>query len=235
ADRSVVGRTITINNNTVTVIGVSQAGFTGLDIGSASNVFVPLTLKAQMTPNWDDVDNRRSRWVDGVARPEAGGTQDHALAVLQPFFHGLLEQEVKEAPFARTTPYTRAEFLKGTMSLLPAAQGRSPIRQQLTQPLWMLFGIVAGVLLIPCANGASLLIAGGRGRQKEIGLRLAIGASRGQIVGQLLVESLSLALVGGTLGLVVAAWTTRFLLGFLPTSDFPHVISGTMDWRVLAF
>ncbi len=234
-DPSVIGRTITINNNAVTVIGVSQAGFTGIDIGSASNVFVPVTLKAQMTPNWDDMDNRRSRWVNVFARLQPGVTPDRALAILQPFFHGLLEQEVKEAPFAKTTPYTREMFLKGTMSLLPAAQGRSPIRQQLSQPLWMLFGIVAGVLLIACANVASLLMARATARQKEIALRLAIGASRTQIVGQLLVESLSLAIVGGTLGLIVAAWTTKFLLGFLPTSDFPHVISGAMDWRILAF
>ena len=235
SDRSLVGRTITVNNNNVTVVGVSQAGFTGLDIGSASNVFVPVMLKAQMTPNWDDMDNRRSRWVNVFARLKPGVTPERALAALQPFFHGLLEEEVKEPAFAKTTPYTRTEFLHGTMNLLPAAQGRSPIRQQLTQPLWMLFGIVAGVLLIACANVASLLIARATARQKEIALRLAIGASRAQIVGQLLVESLSLAIVGGTIGLVVAAWTTKFLLGFLPTSDFPHVISGTMDWRVLTF
>jgi len=181
------------------------------------------------------MDNRRSRWVNVFGRLKPNVTQDQALAVLQPFFHGLLEEEVKQAAFSRTTPYTRQTFLKGTMSLLPAAQGRSPIRQQLTQPLWMLFGIVAGVLLIACANVASLLIARATARQKEIALRLAIGASRAQIIGQLLIESLSLAIVGGTLGLVVAAWTTKFLLGFLPTSDFPHVISGAMDWRVLAF
>jgi predicted permease len=235
SDQSIVGKTITINNNNVTVIGVSQAGFTGLDIGSASNVFVPVTLKAQMTPNWDDLDNRRSRWVNVFGRLKPGASRDQALAILQPFFHGLLEQEVKEAAFSQTTPYTREMFLKGTMSLLPAAQGRSPIRQQLTQPLWMLFAIVGGVLLIACANVASLLIARATARQKEIALRLALGASRRRIVGQLLTESLTLAIAGGAIGLVVAAWTTRFLLGFLPTSDFPHAISGAMDWRVLTF
>ncbi len=235
ADPSIVGKTITANNNTLTVIGVSQSGFTGLDIGSATSLFVPISLKAQITPNWDDMDNRRSRWVNVFARLKPGVSRDQALAILQPYFHGMLEQEVQESAFSNATAYTREQFLKGTMSVLPAGQGRSPIRVQLTQPLWLLFGIVAGVLLIACANVASLLIARATARQKEIALRLAIGASRGQIIGQLLVESALLAVVGGALGLVIAAWTTRFLLGFLPTSDSPHVITGSMDWRVLAF
>jgi predicted permease len=234
-DPGVLGRTITANNNSLTVVGVSQDGFTGLDIGSATSVFVPVSLKAQMTPNWDDMDNRRSRWVNVFARLKPGVTEEQALAAAQPFFHGLLEREVRESAFSNTTAYSREQFLKGTMSLLPAGQGRSPIRRQLTQPLWLLFGIVAGVLLIACANVASLLIARATARQKEVALRLAIGASRGRIVGQLLVESLMLAAVGGALGLIVASWTTTFLLGFLPTSETPHVITGAMDWRVLAF
>src|SRR5438445_11600370 len=91
-------------------------------------------------------------------------------------------------------------------------QGRSPIRQQLSQPLWRLLGIVAGVLLIACANVASLLMARAASRQKEICVRLAFGASRGRIVSQLLVESVLLATLGGVIGLAFASWTTRFLL-----------------------
>src|SRR5262245_1519554 len=235
ADPTIVGKSVTVNNTKLTIIGVSQAGFDGVDIGYVPNIRVPLTMKAQMTPNWDDVDNRRSRWVNVFARLKPGVSQDQALAAIQPFFHGLLEQEVQEAAFSNTTAYTREQFLKGQVSLLPAAQGRSPIRQQLSQPLWLLLGIVAGVLLISCANVASLLIARAAARQKEIAVRLALGASRGRIVGQLLVESLLLGVVGGLLGLAVASWTTRFLLGFLPTSDTPHVITGAIDYRVLAF
>src|SRR3954462_4509088 len=234
-DPAVVGKVLTVNNTKLTIIGVSQPGFNGVDIGYVPNIRVPATMKAQMTPNWDDVDNRRSRWVNVFARLKPGVSMDQALSAIQPFFHGLLEQEVLEASFGSTTAYTREQFLKGQVSLLAAAQGRSPIRQQLSQPLWLLLGIVGGVLLIACANVASLLIARATSREKEIAVRLALGASRGRIVGQLLVESVLLAGIGGILGLVIAAWTTRFLLGFLPVSDTPHVISGSIDNRVLLF
>ena len=235
ADPNVIGQTITVNNNKLTIIGVSQAGFDGVDIGYVPSIRVPVLMKAQMTPNWDDVDNRRSRWVNVFGRLKPGVTLEQAKAALQPYFHGILEQEVLDAAFSGTTTYTREQFLKGQVDLLPAAQGRSPIRQQLSQPLWLLLGIVGGVLLIACANVASLLIARATARQKEIAVRLALGASRGRIVGQLLVESVLLAAIGGVLGLVIASWTTRFLLGFLPTSDTPHVISGSIDNRVLVF
>jgi len=234
-DPNIVGRRLDINGYPFTIIGVSEAGFNGLDIGSVANVRVPLMLKAQMTPSWDDVDNRRSRWVNVFGRLKPGVTQDQALAALQPFFHGLLEQEVQLPAFSGTTPYTREQFLKGQVGLLPAAQGRSPIRQQLETPLTLLFYIVGGVLLIACANVASLLIARASARQKEITVRLALGASRGRIISQLLVESVMLAAAGGLLGLAVAAWTTRFLLGFLPSTGTPHLISGSIDYRILLF
>jgi predicted permease len=235
ADPAIVGRTITVNNSKLTIVGVSQAGFDGVDIGYVPSIRVPVLMKAQMTPNWDAVDDRRSRWVNVFGRLKPGVTREHAKAALQPYFHNILAQEVLDAAFSGTTSYTREQFLKGQVDLLDAAQGRSPIRQQLSQPLWLLLGIVGGVLLIACANVASLLIARATSRQKEIAVRLALGASRRRIVGQLLVESVMLAAIGGMLGLVIASWTTRFLLGFLPLSDTPHVISGSIDNRVLVF
>ncbi len=235
SDPHVVGRTLAINGYPFTVIGVSQAGFDGVDIGNAPSVRVPVMMKAQMTPNWDDMDNRRSRWVNVFARLKPGVTPERAKALLQPFFHGLLEAEVVQPPFRNASSYVREQFVKGTMDVLPAAQGRSPLRRQLSDPLRLLMGVVAGVLLIACANVASLLIARAASRQKEIAVRLALGASRARIAAQLLVESVVLAVIGGALGLLVASWTTRFLLGYLPTSETPHVITGAMDGRILIF
>ncbi len=234
-DPAIVGRTLTINNYPFVVIGVSQRGFDGVDIGYVPSVRVPIMMKAQITPNWDDMDNRRSRWVNVFARRKPGISLEQVKAGLQPFFHSLLEEEVRQPAFRNASTEMRDRFLKGQLDVLPAAQGRSPIRQQLSQPLWLLMGIVAGVLLIACANVASLLIARAAARQKEIAVRLALGASRSRIVKQLLVESLLLAALGGLLGLVVSAWTTKSLLGFLPASDTPHVISGALDTRMLLF
>jgi predicted permease len=235
SDPRIVGKIIAVDGYPFTVIGVSQAGFDGVDIGYAPSIRVPVMMKAQVTPNWDDMDNRRSRWVNVFARLKPGVTKDAAKARLQPFFHGLLEAEVKEPAFRNASAHTREQFLRGTMDLLPAAQGRSPLRQQLADPLKLLMFVVAGVLLIACANVASLLIARAATRQKEIAVRLALGAGRRRIAAQLLVESVLLAVVGGVLGLVLASWTTRFLLGYLPTSETPHVITGAIDRKILLF
>jgi predicted permease len=235
ADSGVIGKTIVVNNYPLTLIGVSQAGFDGVDIGYAPSVRVPMMMKAQMTPQWDDLDNRRSRWANVFGRMKPGVTAQQTKVALQPYFHGIRSMEVQEAPFRNTSADQREQFLTGTIDLLPAAQGRSPLRTQLRQPLWLLMGTVVGVLLIACANVASLLIARATSRQKEFAVRLALGAGRGRIVSQLLAESVLLAGLGGVIGLGVARWTSGFLLDFLPTGETPHVISGSLDWRILAF
>ena len=92
ADPKVIGQTIAVNNNKLTIIGVSQAGFDGVDIGYVPNIRVPVLMKAQMTPNWDDVENRRSRWVNVFGRLKPDVSREQAKAALQPYFHGILEQ-----------------------------------------------------------------------------------------------------------------------------------------------
>src|SRR5439155_807524 len=192
ADPRIVGQTITINNHTLTVIGVSQAGFDGVDIGYVPSVRVPVLMKAQMTPNWDDVDNRRSRWVNVFGRLKPGVTLDQAKAALQPYFHAVLEQEVLDAAFSGTTSYTREQFLKGQVDLLPAAQGRSPIRQPLSLVTGLVFGLVPALRstkpnLAPTLKDQVGAVVGGGG-----GVRLR----KGLVVAQVMVSVLLLISAG---------------------------------------
>ena len=123
-------------------------GFEGVDLGSVTRVFIPIAMKAQMTPQWNDLDNRRSRWVHIFGRLKPGVTAEQARAALQPFFTTMLQNEVKEPFFSDVSAFHRDRFVKGTIHVQSGAQGRVGIRRDLTQPLWVLMAIVGGVLLI---------------------------------------------------------------------------------------
>ncbi len=236
SDPGVIGKKIMINGYPFTIIGVSQAGFEGLDPTVSPSVRVPVMMKAQLDPQgFYNLKDRRGRWVNVFGRMKPGVTMAQAKAALQPFFHQMLEMEVQQKEFARAAPETKERFLKMYVDLIPASKGDSPLRDQFSNPLLVLTAIVATVLLIACANVANLLIARATARQKEIAVRLALGASRGRIVSQLLVESVLLALMGGALGLVFAVVIDRALIAFVPRSSASIAITTAPDWRILAF
>jgi predicted permease len=232
----VIGKKLVINGYPMTIIGVNQAGFDGTDPVNAAQVRVPVMMRNQLYPgNTDSLEARRFRWVNAFGRLKPGMTEDQAKAGLQPLFHQMLRMEVDQKEFAKAAPITKEKFLKMWIDLLPASKGRSQARQQFSNPLLVLTAIAALVLLIACANVANLLIARATARQKEIAVRLALGAGRGRIVSQLLVESFLLAFSGGVAGLALAVWIDRTLLNFLPPASTTLVISPTPDWRILAF
>ncbi|HLK19613.1 MAG TPA: ABC transporter permease, partial [Bryobacteraceae bacterium] len=234
----VIGKRLLVDGYPLTIIGVSQAGFDGLDPSSSPQIRIPILMEAQMSPQFAEfysLKNRRGRWVNVVARMKPGVTLTQAKASLQPFFHQTLEMEVREKDFARAAPETRQRFLTMWLDLLPASKGDSELRRRFKSPLLVLTAVVGLVLLIACANVANLLIARATARQKEIAVRLALGASRSRIISQLLVESLMLSLAGGAAGLALAIWMDRALLNFLPRGDSPLILSTTPDWRILLF
>jgi len=235
-DPSVIGKTLIMNGHNYTIVGVAQKGFDGIELGNTTQVFIPIMMRAQAIPlGGMDFKNRRQRWVNVFARLKPGVSDVQAKASLQPFFHGILEMEVKEAAFNNASAEIREKFLKNIIDVLPGSQGRSYLRRQLTTPLWVLMAITGGVLLIACANLASLLIARATARQKEIAIRLAMGAGRGRIMRQLLVESLLLSIIGGVLGVLLAIWIDHSLMAFLPADNTGLKLSTTPDLRILLF
>jgi predicted permease len=237
-DLAIVGKTVVVNGHNFTVVGVAQKGFDGVELAYNPQVFLPVMMRPQLMPLMReelDFNNRRTRWVNVFGRLKPGVTAERAQASLQPYFHGLLEMEAREAAFKDASAEVRARFLQNIIEVLPGSQGRQYMQEQLRTPLWVLMALTGGVLLIACANVASLLIARATARQKEIAIRLAIGAGRLRIMRQLLVESLLLAATGGLLGLALAVWTDRMLLAFLPPETMSLKLSTTPDLRILLF
>ncbi len=236
-DRQIVGKTVLINKHEMTIIGVAQAGFDGVELGYSAKIFIPVMMEKEIIIGpMKMLTDRRSRWVNAFGRLRPGVTETKAKAALQPFMHSMLEMEVKEAAFHNASAYAREQFLKCWIDVLPGSQGRASLRRELRTPLWVLMATTGMVLLIACANIANLLLARATGRQKEIAVRLAMGATRGRIVGQLLIETLSLSALGGILGLALAFWADKALMAvYLPSDSNALNISAVPDFRILLF
>jgi len=237
-DPQIIGKTLNINNYKMTVVGVSQQGFDGVELGFSPKIFIPVMMMAQINiGNPEDMLlARRNRWVNAFGRLKPGISQEQAKAGLQPVMHSMLEMEVQQKEFARASKFDRDEFLKCWIDVLPGSQGRSYTRRQLSTPLWVLMATTGAVLLIACANLANLMLVRGSGRVKEIAVRLAMGATRLRIIGQLLIESLTLSALGGLTGLAVAFWADRALMKiYLPSDSGGMNISSAPDLRILLF
>ena len=236
-DPGVVGRKILVNNFPMTIVGVSAEGFAGIDPARAPQIRLPVLMKPAVAPEWSWVhlNDERTRWVQVFARLKPGYTAVTAQGPLQGLFLQLREHEMTLPGAKDFTPFIREEFMKGQLKVVRADIGYSSLRNDFSTALVVLMSMVGLVLLIACANVANLLIARGVMRQREIAVRLSLGASRGQLVRQLLIESLALSFTGGALGLVVAVALTRALLALVPSDGQPILIQAVPDTRILAF
>ena len=230
-ERSAVGRSITINTVPFTIVGVASPGFSGLLDGGASDLWVPLRLTAALSPwgsraasNDSAFVNRRYWWCTIGGRLKPGVNRSQALAETEHLFRQSITAELRETPV-------------GLPAL--AVSGLSPASDSLRQTFLTPIGLLAGgaglVLLIACANVATLLLARAKSRQKEIGVRLAIGASRARIIRQLVTESVLLSLCGGACGFLFAYWVAPALLRVLVGSRQIDQLNVTPDTTVLLF
>lgn len=218
----VVGKTLTLNRHSFTIVGVAPESFKGTVVGLAPEVWVPITMQAQAKPGKDILNSRdvRALFVVGRLKPEANLEQARAEAKL---FAGQLEQSYKETNEGMGAAVTSA-------SPLPYQ-----FRSAVTGFMVFLMVVVGLVLLVPCANVANLLIARATARRREISIRLALGASRSRLIRQLLTESLLLAVLGGLVGLLITNWATKLLLAFQPPLPVQVALDLGLDRRVLIF
>lgn len=213
----ILGQIVTVNGRALTIVGVASRGFEGTTLGVRPLVFVPIGLHGFLSPGFRGFQDRRDYWVYLFARLRPGQTLDEASAGVNSLYHPIIDEV--EAPLQTgMSDAALAQFRAKRVVLELGRQGQSSLQQEVRMPLLLLFGVTGVVLLIACANIANLLLARGAGRAGEMGLRLALGATRRQLIAQLLAESLVLASLGGLASLLVARLTLAGIASLLPAA-----------------
>jgi len=231
-DPAILNKQLVVNGVSMTVVGVVAPGFSGVQVGQTPDIFIPITMKAQMTPNWDGLADRKDHWLAMLGRLKPGMSRAKAEAGIAPEYSGILQSEASQLKLSRDR---NKQFLEKKMLLAVGSHGRPILQHDAGKPIWILMSMVGLVLLIACANLASLLVARGEARQREIAVRMAMGAGRWRLIRQLLTESLLISLAGGLAGLLVGSWTLGALVGSIPETLGASGLQGKFDYRVLAF
>ncbi len=228
---SAVGSVLTLSGHPFQVIGVASPGFYGVDVGKKFDVAVPICAEAIFRGKNSALDERAAWWLTVVGRPKSGITAAQISARLQ-----VISPQI----FAATVPAnwkaeSKENYLSGILVALSAGKGLSTVRSAYDQPLKMMMAVVGLVLLIACANIASLMLARAATRQKEISVRLAIGASRSRLIRQLLTECVLLSFAGAALGVLFARWGCAILVRFISSPRNPVFLQFSVDSRILGF
>jgi predicted permease len=235
ASPDVVGRTVLLNNYPMTIVGVAAPGFYGVDLGQVPSVWLPATMAEQAIVGWKRLLDRRMRWMHVFGRLAPGMTLEAAKTGLQPWFQDMLRSDMALEGFPKITEAQRKSFLASTLEVMPGGQGRSNLRNAMGGPLWVLMAGTLLLHLLASANVASLFLARGAARGREIRTRMALGASRARVTGFLIVDSLLIALSGGLLGLLVAPLVANVLISFLPDNLAAVDVTARVDVHVMAF
>jgi len=231
ADSGVIDKSLSLNGTKFSIIGVGPSDFFGDEVGRSTDVWIPIMMQGQVNPGSSFLEKNDSSWLLLLGRLKPGVSLTQARASLNVLIRNL--QMELQGP--AITPDTAKEIRESKIPVDAGGKGFSYLRKQFSQPLLILMGLVALVLLIACTNVANLLLARATNRQKEISMRLALGAGRARLVRQLLTESLLLATMGGLAGLLLAWWGASLLLWL--ASDGPKALPLDIrpDPPVLAF
>ncbi|HVW77312.1 MAG TPA: ABC transporter permease [Alloacidobacterium sp.] len=232
-DPSIVGQTITLNGTPFTVVGVVAPGFHSVVWGNQPRVFIPMTMQQSIAPG-NDMTDRQSYWLKIIGRLPHGASTKRADAALAPLWHSLREMEFKNIHDQSDRAHQRF-VTTSRLSVVDAARGFSPLREEVQTPLRILMGMVLLLLAMAAVNMASLLLVRAAGRVREFSMRYALGASKFDIVRQLLIEGLLLGIGGAVLGLLFAPQMVRLLIAWFSTATQDTPYSSQLDTRILAF
>jgi predicted permease len=236
-DPQIVGKRVLLNDYPMTVVGVAEQGFHGVDWSRAPAIWVPIMMKRVATPSWDRLQDRRTRWLNVFGRLKPGVSPEQAKTRLQPWFKAYLQADTQREGWPQITPVQMREYMASTLDLLPGAAGYSFMRRIMRQPMLVLLATTALILLLACLNVANLSLAKAFAAQRATALRAALGASRRRILTEQLVESSLLAAAGCLSGVLLAPNVIRVVLSFLSQqdSDINIALKSNPDLRVLLF
>ena len=229
-DPRIVGRRMTVSGRPLEIIGVSQQGFFGVEVGRSFDLALPLCADALLNPE-SRLDARWIWWLAAMGRLKTGWTLEMADAHVRALSPALFRDTLPE----RSSKGTAESYLGFVLGASKGSVGFSRLRTEYDRPLKLLLGMTAIVLLIACANLANLLFARMAARSREVAVRLALGASRRRVFSQLLLESLVLAAIGAASGVALSAGLGRAVVGMMSSEVSPLFLALDMDWRVLGF
>lgn len=232
SDASVINQSLLINGNPYTIIGVVQPESSSVISSQRTDMFVPITMKAQITPQWDELEDRRSKWMSIIARLKPGVSREQAEAGVTSLWKSLRAEELQSLP-NRSQRFREQFVAKSYITLLDASKGLSSLRESMRVPLLILMGMVGLLTLMAAANVGSLLLVRASARNREMSVRYALGATRGRVIGQLLIEGLGLGLAGGALGLALSPLLAKGLLHVMHSEE--RSLSASPDRNVIVF
>lgn len=232
-DPHIVNQTIQINGHPFTVVGVSASGFHSIVSGDNPALFVPMMMKPEITPGWNDLDVRSSIWLNIVGRLKPGITREQAQAGTDPLWHSLRVQALSE--MGHSSERVKEEYLRSHLFLENGSKGVWSNGKTPTT-LLVVMGMAGLMILMACANVGGLLLVRVASRTREISVRYALGAKRRRVIQQLLVEALLLGLSGGIAGILLAPQICELLAHMLWSKSAAELAFSSMpDLRILAF
>lgn len=233
SDPSILNQRVLINDQPMTVVGITRGGFSGDQVGQTPSFFIPISLKPKITPNWNGLDDYNDYWVHMLGRLKPGASRDQAQAQLQVLFHQVLQEHERHFRSPRSAQYIQ-KYESAGIFLDSGAKGRQVFQRDAREPLLLLVGMAGLVLLIAVTNVANMLVARGMARGREFSIRTALGAGRTRLVAQSLVETWIVFMAGALLALICAQWLTALLLASIP-SDQATGLSAALNGKLLLF